>query len=83
VTDALISGHAASGVKLAGRQRRLLYGTREVAVALLPATGAGVSGRHETAAADRVVVAVKLPKGRGAKGPACSYFIRKIQPAMG
>lgn len=33
-----------------------------------------MSGRHETAAADRVVVAGKLPKGSGAKGPACSQF---------
>jgi hypothetical protein len=83
VTDALISGHAASGVKLAGRQYRLLFGTREVAVALLPAKGTGVSGCHETAAADQVVVAVKLSKGSGAKGLACSYFIRKLQPVMG
>ena len=35
VTGDLISGYTASGVKLAGRQYRLLYGTREVAIGLL------------------------------------------------
>ena len=34
VTDDLISGYTSSGVKLAGRQYRLLYGTREVAIVL-------------------------------------------------
>ena len=34
VTDDLISGYMASGVKLAGRQYRLLYGTREVVTGL-------------------------------------------------
>ena len=34
VTDDLITGYTASGVKLAGRQRRLLHGTREVAIVL-------------------------------------------------
>ena len=34
VTDDLIIGYTTSGVKLAGRQYRLLYGTREVAIVL-------------------------------------------------
>ena len=32
VTDNLITGYITSGVKLAGQQYRLLYGTREVAI---------------------------------------------------
>ena len=34
VTGALISGYTTSGVKLAGRQYRHSYGTREVAIVL-------------------------------------------------
>jgi hypothetical protein len=37
--DDLITGYTASGVKLAGRQYRLLYGTREVAIGLLTEQG--------------------------------------------
>ena len=39
VTDDLITGYTTSGVKLAGRQHRLLYGTREVAIGLLTEQG--------------------------------------------
>jgi hypothetical protein len=39
VADDLITGYTASGVKLAGRQNRLLYGTREVAIVLLTEQG--------------------------------------------
>ena len=35
MTDDLITGHMVSEVKLAGRQYRLLHGTREVAIVLL------------------------------------------------
>ena len=39
VTGDLITGYTASGVKLAGRQYRLLYGTREVVIVLLTEYG--------------------------------------------
>ncbi len=39
VTEDLIIGYTASGVKLAGRQYRLSWGTREVAIVLLTKNG--------------------------------------------
>jgi len=39
VTGDLITGYTASGVKLAGRQYRLLYGTREIVIVLLTEQG--------------------------------------------
>ena len=39
VTEALITGYITFGEKLAGRQYRLLYGTREVAIVLLTEQG--------------------------------------------
>ena len=39
VTETLITGYITFGVKLAGRQYRLLYGTREVAIVLLTEQG--------------------------------------------
>lgn len=39
VTGGLITGHAASGANLTGILPRLLYGTREVTVALLTDKG--------------------------------------------
>ena len=44
VTGVLISGCMASGVKLAGRQYRLLYGTREVVIVLLTGEGSRRAG---------------------------------------
>jgi len=39
VADDLITGYTTSGVKLAGRQNRLSWGTREVAIVLLTEQG--------------------------------------------
>ena len=39
VTGDLITGYTTFGVKLTGRQYRLLYGTREVAIVLLTEEG--------------------------------------------
>jgi len=40
----LITVYMASGIKLAGRQYRVLYGTREVGTALLTAKGSSHTG---------------------------------------
>ena len=44
VTENLITGYITFGVKLAGRQYRLLYGTREVAIVLLTEQGSRRTG---------------------------------------
>lgn len=70
----LSSDHIASGVKQAGICYRLLYGTREVIVGPRVSNHIGYERMHKTMAADRIVVATKLSKDNGAKGPACLGF---------
>ena len=74
MTRNLISGHITSGVKQAGICYRLLYGTREVIVVLRVTGHISYERMHKTMAADRIVVALKLLKDNGAKGPACLGF---------
>jgi hypothetical protein len=73
MTRNLFSGHITSGVKLAGMHHGRLYGTREVIVALR-AERPQLCRIHKTMAADQIVVVMKLLKGSGAKGLACSGF---------
>jgi len=44
VTGVLITGYITFGVKMTGRQYRLLYGTREVAIVLLTEEGSRRTG---------------------------------------
>jgi hypothetical protein len=73
MTRNLFSGHITSGVKLAGMHHGHLYGTREVIVALRVVIHQ-LCRIHKTMAADQLVAAMKLLKGSGAKGQACSGF---------
>jgi hypothetical protein len=82
MTRHLFSGHITSGVKLAGLHHRHLYGTREVAVVLRVAIHQ-LCRIHKTAAADQIVVAGKLLKGRGAKDLACSGLMISYNHKMG
>ena len=50
----------AFGVKLTGRQYRLLYGTREVTIVLLTEEGCSHTGMYEIVVADQSVVVMKL-----------------------
>lgn len=56
----LISVHMAFGVKLTGRQYRLLYGTREVTIVLLTEEGSSHAGMYEIVVADQGVVVMNL-----------------------
>ena len=62
VKGVLISVHMAFGVKLPGRQYRLLYGTREVTIVLLTEKKKGSShtGMYEIVVADQIVVVMNL-----------------------
>jgi|GEM_PF-3803829 len=73
MTRDLFSGHITSGVKLAGMHHGHLYGTREVIV-VLRVIKHQLCWIHKTMAADQIIVVVKLLKGSGAKGLACSSF---------
>jgi hypothetical protein len=48
-----------------------LYGTREVAIAWMSCKTIDMAGYHEIAAADYVVVVMKVLKDTGAKDIAC------------
>ena len=70
----LISACITSGVKLARRQHGLLYGTREVAIDPMSLKTTDMGGYHEIAAADYVVVVMRLLKCNGAKSIACWFY---------
>jgi len=67
VTGALISGYTTSGVKLAGRQYRLLYGTREVAIGLLTEQGSRRGG-------------IPRDSGGGLSRSSCETSVMEVEP---